>query len=242
MELPETNTQSQKNPPTKLLLIILVLIISLGSGILGYYLGSNTKTSSATLSQQQQITFPTTYSTMSPTLDPTMQNWKTYTDKQYGLSFQYPPTWNVEQNADWKAPTPQPTSTNRSLTITVTGGNPHMDPIVITFDIKTKEVAWTPEEWFTYIIKQNNTPDIPYTHTTIAGYPAIKSTQTISYEEYSIIAPLPHVTAQNAQYLITFSNIGEGLHRPYPLNDPFLQQSYADFHRFLTTIKIATNQ
>jgi len=76
------------------------------------------------------------------------------------------------------------------------------------------------------------------TPVTVSGYPGIRNTQTIAFEEYDFIGPVQNLTKQNAEYILFFSNIGEGESNPYPLSDPFLQQSNANFELVVSSFRI----
>lgn len=243
-------TQSINKLQSTKYLLVGASLIAFG-GIIGYAIGIKTPRNRdnhlalqqlsphATDTPQPMLTkipsMPTeSFAASTPTPDPITANWQTYTDTNSGVSFKYPPSWSQDPNGSLIGDTP--------LVFHANGGNPKMDPIRITFAIitntYTNNSSWTADDWFAYIAKKNNAPNLQYDHLTISGYPAIRNMQTIAYEEYEIIAPVKNLNRHNAEYLILFSNLGEGLSNPYPLTDPFLQQANTDFHRMLSSFSI----
>jgi hypothetical protein len=211
------------------ILAITLLSIAL---LLGYFLGLRKEESKGKTLDLHRVATSTPTIGINPTIDPLIKDWKEYIDSKCGFSFKYPPNWSYK-----------PTSLipdTRALVFAVTGGDPKKDPIQIVINIKTNpdHENWTAEQWFSYIVKMNNDPEAHYFHMTVGGYPAIKNTQTIPFAEYNIIAPVHDLTAQNAEYTIYFSNIGEGLMHPYAITDPFLQQAYRDFQRVISSFNI----
>jgi len=217
-------------------LIVSILFLIFLSGMIGYFIGRGTDIAKIHIARQPMAVSPTNMSitkmtlSLTPTLNPMPMNWQTYIDATYGFSFKYPPNWIL--NPGRLIPN------DRTLVFIVGGGNPKMDPVSISIGININNNNWTSKKWFTYIIARNNAPDLQYSYVTLGRYPAIKNTQTIAFEVCEIIAPVLHATTQNADYIIVFSNVGEGLTHSYALTDPFLQQSYADFQRVLASFSI----
>jgi len=86
-----------KSSSLKWLLIILVVIVILGGGYCAY--ARYGKTSTISTSPLPAVTTKVSSSTstaVSPsTLASIPADWKTYTNSQYGFSFQYPGDWNI---------------------------------------------------------------------------------------------------------------------------------------------------
>jgi hypothetical protein len=155
IDLPDQPDTCQQQAPRSfkalklLALIAAILLSALVAGIGGYWLGIRIGQKSEIISQPAPIatTTPTTTITATPTVSPTIpilptqmptltENWKTYTNARWGLSFKYPETWFPQE-------VPESSQRGDSIDFYPYGVTPHPggegDPSNAVFTVENQE-------------------------------------------------------------------------------------------------------
>jgi len=91
----DENMMSEKPKSNVGMMVLLVILVAIVFGGIGYWLGGNNKTTSSTATASATAT-STAVATVSPKASATADetaNWKTYTNDTYGFSFKYPASW-----------------------------------------------------------------------------------------------------------------------------------------------------
>lgn len=219
-------------------MFIVLLLVAILSGIIGYLIGVKTNRNEQKYIAVQPKFLPTptlvrlTLPTATP--NPATVNWQTYTDAKYGFSFKYPSYWILNKllmETNNEADNPHVVWFN-----IVNNNNPRRTPIQVSI--------WTDEhnnqslsQWF-QVLKERPQGDeftLPPQQISIGGYEAIRTRATPAFETDLIVAPT--LNAPRTQYTMNIFGKGEGYADPYSETDSFAQQEITNFHLVLSSFR-----
>jgi len=231
---PNTNQEFHQEMPQhssmpKVMWMILGLLIILGLIGGAYYLGAKSK--QANISATEMKTSPSVVKA-SPT--PKSQvGWKTYADKQYGFSFQYPSNWsfgfvNTQNNS---------TIYSNSYLVQFVIKNPNdssKPPLNMGVEIHNNVQNWTLNQWVTKA--ETGHDSLPQQQAVVGKYQGVQTQIPPDAVDYLLIIPIPNTQLPNALYRIYLYGLGgEGTGTVYNQTDPFVQQSLNDLNKVLST-------
>lgn len=118
-ETPQPTQPIAELKPTNWPKVVLVAVLGIGllagSAYAGYWYGTQQAQQIEKLTAVSQPT-PTPTSTPTPPVRDETADWKTYTDKPHGISFKYPPDWEIQPLSDWEI---EPTTPEKEDELTI---------------------------------------------------------------------------------------------------------------------------
>jgi hypothetical protein len=267
--LPQQKLLQKKNTKLRLLSLFFVGVVC---GTSGYFMGvysqmnqiklSGRKLSPSITAMKWQLSptkslpgtqppaspfplIPTVSKYATPTLDPIMIDWKTYTDPS-GFSLRYPPEfWGIQSY-------PSANSTQETVAITIATSASPKEPLRAGIVI-TKNTAYfngntanaddneTLSQVYQGLVSEEDRKGQPI-QVVIGGYLALQYKGNTDLESYVLLAP--GLGEANAEYTIDFGNpqasVTSGSHNPYSASDPFVQEQLTNFHRVLSSMRFPT--
>lgn len=222
------------SPLPKILLSILGVVVVLGLIGGAYYLGAKSKQANTSATAMK---VSPTIAEASPT--PVHQvGWQTYTDKQYGFSFQYPSNWSFGFVNNQNNSTIYSNSYFVQFVIK-NSKDSKKPPLNMGVEIHNNVQNWTLNQWVT---KYGDGASLPHQQVVVGNLQGIQvQFQPVNGPdavEYYLIAPIPNTQLPNALYKISLYGLGgEGIGQVYTQSDPFVEQSLSDLSKVLSTFK-----
>jgi len=245
-------------------LFVVIIIVAFVSGMMGYTIG---KQDSGATRVQPNVTLarkniqtptsspkvheiclgncisPTAITThpvngyVTPTPDPSMTNWKTYTDPS-GISLQYPTEWSLQTNIS-------PDYNSVQIDFAIPPLNPDKEALSVELYIGKNDLAnnslpanATLSQWYQ---SQAYPGDGNLKQVVIDGYPALVTSANgaLNLRKYVVIAP--GFDENNAEYLFVFANpqSGEGnvTQNMYSPTDPYVIGQVANFDKVVASVR-----
>ena len=232
MEQQHHESASRKHRKPRLFVGMIILLIILFVGGIGYFIGQRQENSLSPQRLVSQATLPVN-TTPLPTMNP--NGARTHTDTTYGFSFQYPAYWKLEtiSDTDMSDPNTKVAGDSHLTVLTIPSPDPKRDSLRMFITILDNLNNWTLPEWFNQISPITDNDKVIQQTTSLGGYQAIKTRMPSHIEDYYLIVPGKNKVASKALYAISFTENGSNMNNTRL--DSFAQQELENFHKVLST-------